>query len=88
MLDMKQKLMHMIEVEQLSGRTPTKIELSGDDEGELWTEQSSAETSSLPPAQAASVQSDGLRPHVKEFAGLPITYGHPATRIVCREDAA
>jgi hypothetical protein len=85
---MKTKLEIMVQTEQMAGRTPVRIELSSDDEGELWTEQSDPGTTSLGPAAAERISTDGLRSHVSMFIGLPISYGHPQTRIACKEDAA
>jgi hypothetical protein len=83
---MKAQLHNMIQVEQIAGRTPVAIELSMDDEGELFLEESNPATAE-DRARAAKVSVDGVRPHVQAFHGLPITYGHEQTRVCCREDS-
>ncbi len=82
---MKAQLHNMIQVEQIAGRTPVAIELSMDDEGELFQEESNPATAE-DRARAAKVGTDGVRPHVHSINGLPITYGHQQTRICCQED--
>jgi hypothetical protein len=84
---MKAQLQNMIQAEQIAGRTPTAIELSMADEGELFQEEITPGMAG-DKARAAKIGADGLRPHVTSFGGLPMTYGHELTRICCREDVA